>query len=73
MKPTTGRRVGATRAARPSLADVYIDKVLPHGVGAGHRVGMQNLPTGGPPPQTGQDREKSYNIRVAYDRGALLH
>ena len=52
MKPTTGRRVGVTRAARPSLADVYIDKVLPLGVGAGHRVGIQNPPAGGPPPQT---------------------
>ena len=49
MKPTTGRRVGVTRAARPSLADVTYHKVLPHGVGAGHRVGIQNLPAGGPP------------------------
>ena len=46
---TAGRRVGVTRAARPSLAGVYIDKVLPLGVGAGHRVGIQNLPAGGPP------------------------
>ena len=52
MKPTTGRRVGVTRAARPSLADVDFDKVLPFGVGAGHRVGIQNRPAGRPPPQT---------------------
>ena len=56
VKPTTGRRVGVTRAARPSLADVYIDKVLPLGVGAGHRVGIQNLPAGGPTPQTAEYR-----------------
>ena len=40
MKPTTGRRVGVTRAARPALADVNYHKVLPLGVGAGHRVGI---------------------------------
>ena len=40
VKPTTGRRVGVTRAARPALADVDYHKVLPLGVGAGHRVGI---------------------------------
>ena len=40
VKPTTGRRVGVTRAARPALADVNYHKVLPLGVGAGHRVGI---------------------------------
>ena len=49
VKPATGRRVGVTRAARPSLADVPYHKVLPHGVGAGHRVGIQNRPAGRPP------------------------
>ena len=57
----------------PPLTDVYIDKVLPLGVGAGHRVGIQNSPAGGRTTTADRRRVRGWKPKTSYADRPTVH